>query len=747
MKNMNAIRIAAVAGLVVAPELARAKWVRPEIGTGGDGHTFPGATYPFGLVQPSPDTGRTGYRYCAGYRWEDDRIFGFSQTHLSGTGCGDLGDLRLMPFAGAPSADASSTFRKENQVCECGYYAVTLDDPGVRVEATCSPHCAIYRMLYPKGEGSLLVDCQWGIGGKDYAKTILSCDAHLDGGRRIVGTTHRRHWVTRRYSYIIEFNHPVVSCERLEPLSPDEKGSRLALRFDLSDGAPLMAKVGYSLVSPDGAEKNLAAEIPAFDFDAVRAAAAAAWESQLARMEVEGSDEEKTSFYSAMYRLFIQPNNIADVDGRYRGADGEVHVAPCGVYYSTLSLWDTFRAYHPLATLIASDKEDGFVETMLEHQKAAGFMPIWTLMGKDNQCMIGTHSVPVVVDWFLKTEAITRDAAPSNADAASRHAHDRAFWETAYAAIKDSLTRLHKDRKLEDWSLLDEYGFFPNDKVTSESVSRLLECCFDDWCAAKMAERLGHADDASFFLRRSRTWRSVVDQETRFVRGRDSMGNWTTPFNPLALGRNAGTGSDFTEGNAWQWTWHVLHEPEALIEAVGGQKVAGERLCSLFTLEADESETGTCEDVTGLMGQYCHGNEPSHHVAYLLRYAGCARRQAELLREVFDRFYVAKPDGLCGNDDCGQMSAWYLFTAMGFYPLNPASGEYVLGAPQLKRVTMKLAGGKAFTVVAGNLSRENKYVKAVTLNGKPLDGFTIRHEDILKGGELVFDMESAPGEE
>ncbi len=714
--------------------------VRPEIGTGGDGHAIPSATYPFGLVQPGPDTGRVGYRYCSGYRYEDDRILGFSQTHLSGTGCGDLGDLRIMPLAGAPSAEVSSVYRKETQKCECGYYAVTLDDCSVRVEATAAPHCAVYRMTYPKGEASLLVDCQWGIGGQNYAKTILSCDAHPDGDRRIVGTTVRRHWVERQYSYVIEFDRPFTACEQLDPLDSEEKGARFALRFDLADGDPLMAKIGYSLVGVDGAERNLAAEVPRFDFDAVRSAAAAEWEKELSRMDVEGTDEEKENFYSALYRLFIQPNNIADVDGRYRGADGGVHKAQGGVYYSTLSLWDTFRAYHPLCTLIAPEKEDGFVETILEHQRAAGFMPIWTLMGKDNQCMIGTHSVPVVVDWFLKTEAISREHAPAGADEMSVHSRDRVFWEEVYAAIKDSLTRLHEKRKLEDWPALDKYGYYPNDIVTSESVSRLLECCYDDACAARMARRLGHGDDAEFFERRSRNWRNVVDPETGFVRGRDSKGNWTTPFNPLALGRNAGTGSDFTEGNAWQWTWHVLHEPAALIESVGGREKAGDRLCRLFELEANESETGTCDDVTGLMGQYCHGNEPSHHVLYMMRYAGRERRQAELLRAVFDEFYCDRPDGLCGNDDCGQMSAWYLFSAMGFYPLDPACGEYVLGAPQLAKMAMRLPRGGTFTVIARNLSKENKYVKSVMLNGKKLDGFTIRHEDILGGGELVFDM-------
>ncbi len=722
---------------------SRVKWVRPEIGTGGDGHTFPGAAYPFGLVQPSPDTGREGYRYCAGYRYEDERILGFSQTHLSGTGCGDLGDLRIMPFTGEVSPEVSSLFRKETQECEAGYYAVTLDDFLVRAEITAAAHSAVYRFTFSeKSEASLLVDCQWGIGGKDLSKTILSCDARIEDNC-IVGTTSRRHWVTRQYSYVMEFNHRIISCEELPKLNAEEKAPRFSLKFDLSDGEPLLVKIGYSLVDVDGAKRNVSTEVPDFDFDRIRTLASTRWDEVLSKMDVEGSETEKINFFSAMYRLFIQPNNIADVDGRYRGADGEVHVAHSGKYYSTLSLWDTFRAYHPLATLIAAEMEDGFVETILEHQRAAGFMPIWTLMGRDNQCMIGTHSIPVAVDWFLKTETISRQSAPGGADKSSSHSKDRQFWEEVYFAIKDSLTTLHKNRKLEDWPELDKYGYYPNDIVTSESVSRLLENTYDDWCASQMARRLGFAEDAEFFEKRSRCWRNVVDPETGFVRGRDTLGRWTTPFNPLALGRNAGTGSDFTEGNAWQWTWHILHEPEALIEAVGGKDKAGERLLNLFTLKADESETGTCEDVTGLMGQYCHGNEPSHHVLYLFPHVGKSRQQAELIRAVFDEFYVAKPDGLCGNDDCGQMSAWYLFSAMGFYPLNPASSEYILGAPQLSKIAMRLPGGKTFTVKAEGISKDALYVKSVSLNGKKLDGFKIRHEEILKGGELVFEMMGA----
>lgn len=723
---------------------SRIKWVRTDIGTGGDGHTFPGAAYPFGLVQPSPDTGREGYRYCAGYRYEDDRILGFSQTHLSGTGCGDLGDIRIMPSTVSVGADASEPFRKDSQICQAAYYSVELDDSRIRAEITAAEHSAMYRFTFPEGKpGYLLVDCQWGIGGKDLAKTITACDARIEDDC-VVGTSFRRYWVAREYSYAIAFNRKIVSFEKLPQADEGEKAPRFVLRFDLSDGGPLLVKIGYSLVDVDGAKRNLAAEIPDFDFDRVRALAQARWNELLSKMDIEGSDEDKTNFYSAMYRLFIQPNNIADVDGRYRGADGEVRPSRCGKYYSTLSLWDTFRAYHPLCTLIAAEMEDGFVETILDHRRAAGFMPIWTLMGRDNQCMIGTHSIPVVVDWFLKTETLSRRSAPGGADASSSHASDRAFWEEVYFAVKDSLTSLHGNRKLEDWPALDEYGYYPNDIVTSESVSRLLENAYDDWCAAQMASRLGFTDDVVFFEKRSRFWRNVVDPETGFVRGRDTKGRWTTPFNPLALGRNAGTGSDFTEGNAWQWTWHVLHEPEALIEAVGGKEKAGERLLKLFTLEADESETGTCEDVTGLMGQYCHGNEPSHHVLYLLPYAGKFSGQAELIRAVFDNFYVARPDGLCGNDDCGQMSAWYVFSAMGFYPLNPAGSEYVLGAPQLPKIVMHLAGGRTFTVRAEGISKERKYVKSAMLNGKKLSGFKIRHEDILNGGELVFEMVDTP---
>ena len=725
MKNRDIILLACcafgVATAVFAGDCAKddAKWVRPEIGTAYNGHTFVAAAYPFGMLQPGPDTGREGWQYCSGYRWDDERITGFSQTHLNGTGCPDLGDLRIMPFAGEAKPDVSSAYRKETQVAEPGYYAVTLDDCGVRVETAAAAHSAIYRMAFPKGVGRLLVDCQYAI-GFNLSNSIVSSDAHAEGDRRIVGTTRRRAWVDRTYSFVIEFDRPFTSCDILPKASQSEKAPRFALAFDLSDGAPLHVRIGYSTVDVDGARRNLAAEMSGTGLDAVRKAARDAWNHYLTRADIDGSDEQKISFYTSLYHAFLQPCNIADVDGRYRGADGNVATAPDGEYYSTLSLWDTYRAANPLYTLIAPEKVGAMVSTMVEHQKAAGFLPIWTLMGKDNQCMIGSHAVPVIVDAYLK-------------------GFDGFDPESAYQSIRATLRERHADRKKENWDLLDRFGYYPNDIIKSESVARLLECAYDDWCAAVMAGRLGHAEDAAFFFKRSGNWRNTLDPETGFMRGRDSAGAWRTPFSPFTLGHDQTRKSDFTEGNSWQWTWHVMQDPEGLIAALGGREKALAKLLALFEQPEQTEDSGFVLDATGLIGQYAHGNEPSHHVVYFFQFLGRGDRTAELVREIFDKFYLAKPDGLCGNDDCGQMSAWYVFSAMGFYPFNPCGGEYVLGAPQVASVKLRVKSGE-LRVVAKNLSPENKYVKSVTINGKPVVGFKISHAEIAAGGELVFEM-------
>ena len=670
--------------------------VDPFVGTAGTGHTFPAACVPFGLVQAGPDTGNGDWDHCSGYRFGDTSILGFSQTHLNGTGCPDLGDVRLLPFVGSAVPD-SVAYDKASESAKPGLYAVTLAG-GVKVEVSATERCAIYRISYPKGARSrLLVDPRWCITrGRAPAECIRSCDVAPDGKTGVSGKVVVNNWVKRTYAFKVEFNRPFVS-ER-----------DLVFDFAPSD-ASLVVKVAFSaLGGVTDAERNMKAEIPGWDFDRVASAAAEKWENALSCVAVEGDEAQKRNFYTSLYHLFIQPNDISD--------------AGQSPYYSTLSTWDTFRAAHPLYTILVPERIPGMVRSMQRQGEFTGYLPIWTLWGRDNQCMIGTHSVPVLVDAYLK-------GFPGE-------------WESVYAQIKETLTKKHEGRHKEQWDLLDKYGYYPFDIIKGESVSRTMECAYDDWCAGKMAEKLGRADDAAFFFKRAGNWRNVFDPSVSLARGKDSKGKWREPFDPYALGY--GDKSDFTEGNAFQYTWHVMQDPDGLVEAMGGREAFVKRLDGLF--EQPEKVKGDVLDVTGLIGQYVHGNEPSHHVIYFYTLVGERDKTARRVRDVFDRFYLPKPDGLCGNDDCGQMSAWYVFSALGFYPFNPCGGTYVLGAPQIPKAVVRLGNGKretgngkTLTVIAKNFSKENKYVKSVTFNGKTLDK-TIEHADLMAGGELVFEM-------
>ena len=706
MKNRNRIALflcAAWGSLALCASAAEAvgpcAYVDPFIGTAGTGHTFPSACVPFGLVQAGPDTGNGDWAHCSGYRYEDKSIYGFSQTHLNGTGALDLGDVRILPFT-AESVPESVPYDKASERAKPGFYAVTLAG-GTKVEASATERCAIYRISYPKGAKSrLLVDPRWCITRRKPASDCFrSVDVAPDGRTGVSGKVVVNNWVERTYAFKMEFSRPFLS----------EKD--LVFDFGASSGEPLMVKVALSaLGGVSDAARNLAAEIPGWDLDRVAAAADAKWSKMLSCVAVEGSDDQKRNFYTSLYHLFIQPNNISDF--------GQ---AP---YYSTFSTWDTYRAAHPLYTILVPEKAAEFVDSMLEQGRRTGHLPIWTLWGRDNQCMIGTHSIPVIVDWFLKENPVNPDK--------------REFWLSAYAQVKETLTKRHEGRHKERWDLLDRHGYYPYDVIRSESVSRTLECAYDDWCAAQMAAKLGHEEDAKFFRRRSENWRNVFDPSLGLMRSKDSKGNWRDPFDPSAVGW--GKGFDFTEGNSYQYTWHVMQNPDGLVAAMGGREAFVKRLDSLF--ERPEVVKGELADVTGLIGQYVHGNEPSHHVIYFYTLVGERDKAARRVRDVFDRFYLPKPDGLCGNDDCGQMSAWYVFSALGFYPFNPCGGTYVLGAPQIPKATIELAGGKALTVVARNLSAENKYVKTVAFNGRPLDK-TIEHADLMSGGELVFEMTNA----
>jgi predicted alpha-1,2-mannosidase len=677
------------------------------VGTDYNGHVFPGACCPMGLVQASPDTGHGTWHYCSGYRNSDTTIIGFSQTHLSGTGCADLGDLRLLPGRDIRTSDVAYHQDKSRESATPGYYSAFLIEPQVKVEVTATPHVAVYRFKYEGGlPAQMLVDCQYGICAAGILSThVLDSDVKVEAsGFRISGRVRTRVWVERNWYFVLDCSHKFKAVEL--PAAPGEKAPRYILTFaDVKPDDTVEVRVALSAESVNGAAKNLAAA-HGRDFRGIAADARAAWNRLLGRVEAKGTDDQLAGFYTSLYHLFVQPNNIADAGKPVR--------------YSTFSCWDTFRAAHPLYTILTPENVAPFVNSMVEDQKKNGFTSIWTLWGEDNQCMIGTHSVPVIVDAYLK--------GLRGFDA-----------EEAYSAIRASLRESHANRSKENWNLLDKYGYYPCDMIKAESASRTLECAYDDWCAAQMAKALGKDEDFAFFSRRAQNYRNLFDRVSLLMRPRDSKGRWMEPFNPFRMGY--GEGYDFTEGNAWQYTWHVMHDPEGLVELFGGREKFAERLDMLFKFPERIEGQGEVGDATGLIGQYAHGNEPSHHVAYFYQYAGRPRRTAEIVREVFDRFYLNKPDGLCGNDDCGQMSAWYVFSAMGFYPFNPCGGEYVLGAPQLPEVTLRLPGGRVFTIMAKNLSEKNKYVKSVCLNGKKLDGFKITHEEIMAGGTLEFEME------
>ena len=748
-KNCLAAASFALTALAATGGEDLARWVDPFVGTGATGHTFPAACVPFGLVQAGPDTGNGSWDYCSGYRHGDKTICGFTQTHLNGTGCPDLGDVLILPMAESREVgENSSSSRKEgdkvgvsssssrndvkfhsptqnsnsnlklSEIAEPGYYAVTLDG-GIKVEIAAADHSAIYRIT-GNGRLRLLVDCAYGIGGKDFAKTITASDAKLIGKSGLSGKNHRRQWVERDYSFVVKFGREFAAVEEL-PKREGVVAPQYVFDFDLDAVAQernpsgcLLVKVALSAEGGvEAAERNLAAEIADWDFDAVKNAARAKWNEVLSRAKIEGTGDQKKNWYTSLYHLFVQPNNIADAGAK--------------PFYSTFSTWDTFRAAHPLYTILTPEKAAEFVDSMLEQGRRTGYLPIWTLWGKDNQCMIGTHSVPVIVDWFLKevggnSWSWRKDAGESwspelefekgrtnstlqlhsPTPLSNSNFNSNSYWLAAYAQIKDTLTKPHKGRIKERWDLLDKYGYYPFDEIKGESVSRTLECAYDDWCAGVMAAKLselgtgnGECDkslkaDAAFFFRRSESWRNVFDASIGLVRGKDSNGKWREPYDPYTLGHGADKANDFTEGNAFQYTWHIMQNPQGLVDAMGGRDAFVEKLDSLFEAPSRTEGMGEVLDVTGLIGQYVHGNEPSHHVIYFYPQVGHPEKAAERIREVFDKFYLPKPDGLCGNDDCGQMSAWYVFSAMGFYPFNPCGGEYILGAPQVERVEIEL---------------------------------------------------------
>ena len=698
------------------------QYVNPFIGAADNGHTFPGATTPFGMIQTSPVTGAVGWRYCSEYVNNDSIIWGFTQTHLNGTGCMDLGDLLVMPVTGERTRawdGYRSHFSKDQESATPGYYSVLLEEPNVKAELTASTRAALHRYTYNNADqAAVLIDLQHGPAWNQnqYHSHVRACEVNWEDDQTLVGHVDNSVWVQQDYFFVVKFNRPVTEKINLE-MAETEKGQRIVAGFDMEPGDELLMKIALSSTGIEGAKKNLEAEIPGWDFEATRKAAKDSWNNYLSRIDVTGTKDQLINYYTCFYHALIQPNQISDVDGMYRNAKNEVVKTGGDAFYSTFSLWDTYRAAHPFYTIMVPERVDGFINSLIENGEAQGFIPIWALWGKDNYCMVANHGVAVVAEAYRKGF--------------------RGFdAERALNIMKRTQTESHKLKS--DWETYMKYGYFPTDLIRAESVSSTLESVYDDYAVWDMATRMGKKEDIEYYGKRKDFYKNLFDTQTQFMRPRKSDGTWKSPFDPSNVGHSESVGGDYTEGNAWQYTWHVQHDVPGLIELFGGEKAFLNKLDSVFTVELKTNQA----DVTGLIGQYAHGNEPSHHVAYLYTMAGKPKRTQELIRQIFDTQYRPEPDGLCGNDDCGQMSAWYMFSAMGFYPVDPVSGNYVFGAPQMPKIVLNLGNGKTFTVIAEGISEENKYVESITLNGEPYTKNYITHEDIVNGGTLVFKMKN-----
>ncbi|RYH14658.1 MAG: glycoside hydrolase family 92 protein [Alphaproteobacteria bacterium] len=724
------------------------------IGTGGDGHTFPGATRPFGMVQLSPDTQhrhfRQSYPWAAGYRYEDNSILGFSHTHFSGSGHSDLGDVLLMPTSGdlklepgypeRPHSGYRSRFSHDQEKAEPGYYAVRLQDNEVDVELTASERVGLHRYRFARdASAKVVLDLRSSI--YDYAGKNLWSRLRVRDATTLTGMRETRGWAPGRQLYFaVKFSRPMSARQlhnREEAIeyrgfaapgkTPGDKllveGKALvaALEFGVPQDGSLLVKVALSPVSEDNALANLD-EMPGWDFEAERARAGAAWNEALSSVKAEAPEPMRTMFYTALYHSMLAPSLFMDRDGRYRGPDNAVHQAKGFNFHSTFSLWDTYRALHPLLTLVAPEKRNAdFVNSLIAAREHSphGILPVWSFHGLETWCMIGYHAVPVIADAYMKgIRGFDADKALAAMTASAEYG--------PYGGLEHYM----------------KLGYVPIDREP-EAASKTVEYAFDDWTIARMAEKMGKKDVASAYYKRAQNYRNVFDRETGFVRARNSTGEFRTPFNPT----QSGYGSDYTEGSAWQYSWYMPHDNAGLISMLGGDSAMAARIDEVFEAKIKDDTYAHMEDIAGLIGHYAHGNEPSHHVAYLYNFAGAPWRTQERLTRIMATQYHNRPDGLSGNDDLGQMSAWFAFTALGFYPVAPGSNEYVIGRPFLERAQLDLPNGKRFTVRAEGLGENNPYVGRVTLNGKPLARSFLKHEEISAGGELVFTMQATPNKE
>jgi predicted alpha-1,2-mannosidase len=719
-------------------------YVRPFVGTQGEGNTYPGPSAPFGMVQLSPDTDNELYDTASGYEYSDTSIMGFSLTHLTGTGIPDLGDFLFVPQLGQPRLvpgtkdDPDSGYRSRyshsDESASAGYYKVKLQS-GALVELTAAERAGIMRMTFPASDSaSILTDLHHVLTGKKWH--VIWSHVRVENNSTVTGFHVVNGWARERYLYfaarysrpfdkaeIYSDGQPVIYNTRRFRSNKEAGGANLQLlaRYKTHANEAILVKMAVSAISAENALKNLDAEISDWNFEKVLTKTRSKWEQEMGAIQIEGSQDEKETFYTSLYHAFLAPNLYQDVTGEYRGLDHNTHHASGFTNYTVFSLWDTYRAIHPLFALIQARRDAEMINAMLAHydQSVDHLLPIWSLQANETWCMIGYHAVPVIVDAYLK--------GVKGFDA-----------NRAYDAIKTTAMNPEYDSV----ATYDKLGWVPFDRE-NESVSKTLEYAYDDYCVAQMAKALGKKEDYDHFMRRAGNYRNLFDPSVGLMRGRDSQGSWRTPFNPHVY--DDAKVNDITEGTSWQYSWYVPHDVPGLIELMGGKDQFAQKLDSLFSFKEAESSTGV-SDIQGRIGEYWHGNEPSHHIIYLYSYSGRPWKAAKWLHEVVKTQYGNKPNSLSGNDDCGQMSAWYIFTCMGFYPVCPASDYYAIGAPQIRKATMRLSSGKQFTMTANNLSDENIYVQSVELNGRKLDNPFLPFGAVRDGGTLTFTMGPQPSQ-
>jgi predicted alpha-1,2-mannosidase len=714
------------------------RYADPFVGTGGHGHTFPGAVVPFGMVQLSPDTRLRGWDGCSGYHYSDTVIYGFSHTHLSGTGCLDYGDVMLMPTQGPVRfghRNYFSSFSHKNEIATPGYYSVLLNKHQIKAEMTVTRRTGLHKYTFHRSaQSNIILDL-------NHRDRVKASEITINGDNEITGYRYSSSWADKQHVYfVIQFSKPFKKCgiSKGGVLSARDRHAKgLLLKayasFETTEGEAIYARVGISAVSVEGARKNLEAEQPDWNFDKVRAEARSAWNKELGKIAIETADTSvMRTFYSAMYHVMTSPYLYQDVDGKYRGVDQKIHDAKGYENYTVFSLWDTYRALHPLLMLIDRKRTGDFVNTFISQYEQGGLLPVWELAACETSCMIGYHSVSVINDACEKgiTCFDSEKALEAMKKSATVTRHQLLHYRrgTSFSQIYSQLSYSG------GWDDYSKYGFIKY-RSAHQSVSKTLEFAYDDWCIAQMAKRLGKTDDYNKFIRRAQNYKFLLDTVTGFMRGRQT--NFAPHFDPYSIdGR-------YTEGNAWQYSFYVPQDISGQMAMLGSKQRLATMLDSLFTTSSVLRGKHT-PDVTGMIGQYAHGNEPSHQIAYEYDYAGQPWKTQSMIRRIMKELYRDQPNGLEGNDDCGQMSAWYVFSALGFYPVCPGSNVYAIGSPSVDNAVMHFENGKSFTIKVMNNTKGNSYISSAKLNGVPYTKSYLQYEDIAKGGEIEFTMSHTP---